>query len=90
MNHGTGARNRTRMPRPKSHEKTDFLYGFGYGSLDTKNVSLDTKNGSLNTKNGSLDMVISFGYGRIFLDMAVGDFWGTSKLVNNGVGISGT
>ena len=31
-----------------------------------------------------------FGYGRIFVDMAVGGFWGTSKLVNNGVEISGT
>ena len=59
MNHGSGARNRTGMPRPKSHEKTDFGYGFGYVSLDTKNVSLDTKNVSLDTKNVSLDMVIS-------------------------------
>ena len=59
MNHGSGARNRTGMPRPKSHEKTDFGYGFGYVSLDTKNVSLDTKNVSLDTKNVSLDMAIS-------------------------------
>jgi hypothetical protein len=41
------------------HEKTDF-----YMDLDA----------DLWIKNGSFDMAVSFGYDRIFFDMAVGGF----------------
>jgi hypothetical protein len=58
-----------RMPAPEIAQecraqnrtkKRIFGYGFGYGSLDMKNVYLGTKNVSLDAKNGSFDMAISF------------------------------
>ena len=47
-------------------KKRIFLYGFGYGSLDTK--------------KGPRIWPYLFGYGHIFLDMAVGGFF---DLVSN-------